>query len=382
MLPKGALDGVLVLDLSRLLPGPYASMILADHGARAIAVEDPRNNWEGMKESIVHRNKEHMSLNLKSEKGREVFLRLAESADVVLEGFRPGVTQRLGMDYETLSGINPGIIYCSITGYGQTGPYKDVAGHDVNYLSTAGVLDLIGESDGPPVIPGVQVADMAGGGMNAVIGILMAMLERGRTGKGQYVDISMTDGSFSLLTMALTISQMSGEPLRRSDSVFSHRYACYNVYETKDGRYISIGAVENRFWRELCEFFQVPEYGELQYDEGRRQEIIDYFRSRFRKKTMSEWEQELRGRDVCWAPVLHMEEATEEPLFREREMVTRVQKRDNAPLKVVGTPVKLSSTPGSVRTPPPEFGGDTVRILEEWGYEQSHISEMKRTGAV
>lgn len=382
MIPKGALDGILVLDLSRLLPGPYASMILADHGARVIAIEDPRNAVETKKNSIVDRNKEHMSLNLKSEEGREIFFRLAGHADVILEGFRPGVTERLGIDYKSVSRDNPEIIYCSISGYGQTGPYRNDAGHDVNYLSIAGVLDLIGESDGPPVIPGVQIADMAGGGMNAVIGILMAMVERERTGEGQYIDISMTDGSLSLLTMVLTLSQSSGKTPRRSDFVFSHRYACYNVYQTKDGRYISIGAVENRFWKNLCEFFEVPEYTELQYDEDRRREIIDFFRARFKEKTLEEWESLLKGRDICWAPVRHVEEAVEASLFQEREMVTEVQKSDRERLRVLGTPVKLSRTPGGVRSAPPGFGEDTGQILGEIGYSQSDIENLKESGVV
>jgi crotonobetainyl-CoA:carnitine CoA-transferase CaiB-like acyl-CoA transferase len=181
---KGALDGITVLDMSRLLPGPYASMILADHGARVIAIEDRRFAGEALGTAAVNRNKQHMTLNLKSDKGRDVFFKLAASADVVLEGFRPGVTKRLGVDYEAVRTVNPGIIYCSITGYGQTGPYRDVAGHDVNYLSVAGVLDLIGEAGGAPVIPGIQIADMAGGGMNAVIGILMAMIRKTENRQG------------------------------------------------------------------------------------------------------------------------------------------------------------------------------------------------------
>ncbi|MDO9262857.1 MAG: CaiB/BaiF CoA-transferase family protein, partial [Desulfosalsimonadaceae bacterium] len=235
---KGALSGLTVLDLSRLLPGPFCSMILADHGARVIAVEDSRYAAEAGGNATVLRNKEHMTLNLKSEAGREIFLKMADRADVVLEGFRPGVVERLGVGYDAVSARNPGIIYCSISGYGQTSPFRNEAGHDVNYLSVAGVLDLIGEGDRPPSIPGIQIADLAGGGMNAVIGILLALHARHQTGKGQYIDISMTDGSLSLLSLVLSLKQFTGLPVKRADSFLSHRYACYNTYETADGRYL------------------------------------------------------------------------------------------------------------------------------------------------
>lgn len=379
---KGALDGITVLDMSRLLPGPYASMILADHGARVIAIEDRRFSGEALKDSTINRNKEHMTLNLKSAQGREIFYKLAASADVVLEGFRPGVTKRLGVDYETLSQMNPGIIYCSISGYGQTGPYRDIAGHDVNYLSVAGVLDLIGAADGPPVIPGIQIADTAGGGMNAVIGILMALLERNNSGKGQYIDISMTDGSLGLLALAFTMQQLTGQVPKRSDFMFSHRYACYNIYETLDGRYISIGAVENRFWETLCAFFEVPEYAGLQYDENRRLEIIDFFRQRFKAHTLAHWEEALTGKDACWAPVRQVDEALEDPLFKAREMVAEIKRPGEKVYKALGTPVKLSRTPGGIRTLPPDFGQDTARILQGLNYSESDIEALEAACAI
>lgn len=379
---KGVLDGITVLDLSRLLPGPYASMILADHGARVIAVEDRRFAGEFMKESGVNRNKEHMTINLKSGQGRSIFFTLAASADVIVEGFRPGVTKRLGVDYDAISRVNPGIVYCSVSGYGQSGPYRDTPGHDVNFLSVAGVLDLIGEKNRPPVIPGIQIADTAGGGMNAVIGILLALLERQKTGRGQYIDVSMTDGSLSLLALACTMQHLTGRKPERSDFIFSHRYACYNVYETADGRYISIGALEPRFWKTLCAFFGVPEYAEHQYDDTRRQEIIGFFREQFRKHPLSHWETVLAGKEVCWAPVKTMDEALDDPLFQDREMVAEIDREGKMPLRVLGTPVKLSRTPGGVRTFPPEFGQDTRKILAEIGYSAADIESFENTGII
>ena len=375
---KGALSGLTVLDLSRLLPGPFCSMILADHGARVIAVEDSRYAIEAGINTSVLRNKEHMTLNLKSEQGREIFLKMAEKADVVLEGFRPGVVDRLGVGYDKVSARNPGIIYCSISGYGQTGPFRNEAGHDVNYLSVAGVLDLIGEKDRPPAIPGIQIADLAGGGMNAVIGILLALHARHQTGKGQYIDISMTDGSFSLLSLVLSIRQFTGVPIKRADSLLSHRYACYNTYETKDGRYLSIGAVENRFWKNLCVFFEKPEYIPLQYDDGRREEIIYFMRHAFKQKTLAQWQEALDGKDICWGPVKSLEEALASPLFAAREMVVDLEDEKGGKKRFLGVPVKLSDTPGSVLTLPPVFGENTARLLAEFGYSTEEIETFVR----
>ena len=378
----GALAGITVIDLSRMLPGPYCSMILADHGARVIAIEDKRFLPDAVFLSAVYRNKEHMTLNLKAEKGREIFLKLVRDADVLLEGFRPGVTKRLGVDYETIKEMNPRIIYCSITGYGQNGPYKDMAGHDVNYLSFAGVLDLIGERDGSPCIPGIQIGDLAGGGMNAAIGILLALVARERSGKGQYIDISMTDGLIGLLPVPLDFFQRYGKVPRRSDTLLSHRYACYNVYETADKRYISIGALENRFWQNVCNVLGVPEYVPLQYDDDRREEILEFFRKAFKKKTLEQWIKELEDKDVCWGKVQSFTEILNDPLFRAREMVGEIKNDSGKPETVLGIPVKLSDTPGSVRKAPVGFGKSTRKILGELGYADDQIEEFFEKGLI
>ncbi|MFP4476934.1 MAG: CaiB/BaiF CoA transferase family protein [Desulfatibacillaceae bacterium] len=379
---KGALAGIKVIDLSRLLPGPYCSMILADHGARVIAVEDKRFMADGLFLSTVYRNKEHMSLDLKTEEGKKVFFELIQDADVVMEGFRPGVAKRLGVDYESLSGINPRIVYCAITGYGQDGPFVDKAGHDVNYLSYAGVLDQIGYPDRPPAIPGVQIADIAGGGMNGALGIMMALFARERTGKGQYVDISMTDCMVGLLPVSLFMYQLLGMKPERAQTMLSHRYACYSTYKTRDGRDISIGAVENRFWKVLCEHLGKPEYTALQYDEGKREEIHEWLAGEIAQKTMAEWEEELGGLDVCFGPVLNLEETLEHPLFREREMVLDIDDGKGGKTSAIGVPVKLSETPGEIRTPPVGFGQSTDAILSEMGYSADDIKAFRDKGII
>ena len=377
MSKPGSLSGITVIDLSRLLPGPYCSMILADHGARVIAVEDKRFLADGLFFNLINRNKEHMSLNLKTDQGREIFSRLLEKADVLMEGFRPGVVDRLGVDYKTVSRVNPKIIYCAITGYGQNGPFRDRVGHDVNYLSYAGVLDLIGEKDRPPSIPGVQIADIAGGGMNAAIGILLALFARQQTGKGQYIDVSMTDGMVGFLPAALFFRQLTGQEPRRADGLLSHRYACYNTYETADGRYLSIGAVENRFWMQLCDTLEVPEYGPLQYDDQRREEILQYMRATFKQKTLDEWDAILADLDICWGKIQSTREVLEDPLFRQREMVVEVEGKDGQKSSTLGVAVKLSDTPGAIRTAPVNFGESTTAVLQELGYSQEEIKNFE-----
>ena len=378
---SGALSGVKVLDLSRLLPGPYCSMILADHGAEVVAVEDRRFVEDGMFFRDLYRNKRHISLNLKASEGREVFFRMAENADIILEGFRPGVVDRLGVDYESVRKINPKIIYCSITGYGQTGPLRHKAGHDVNYLSTAGVLDLIGQKENPPTIPGVQIADIAGA-MNGVIGILLALFARERSGKGQYIDISMTDSLLGFMTLPVLFGQLSGKRFGRSESLLSHRYACYNTYETSDGRYLAIGAVERRFWRNLCEHLKVPEYTDLQYDEERREEITACLRTIIKAKPLTAWDDELSRIEVCHSVIQQLEEVLQAPLFVERDMVVE-QRQENGPsLKALGIAVKLSETPGSLRTHPVGFGENSREVLRELGYSEETIEDYGQKGVI
>ena len=373
---KGSLTGVKVLDLSRLLPGPYCSMLLADHGAEVISIEDRRFEADDLFFTSLYRNKKHLSLNLKIEEGKKIFHQLADQCDVLIEGFRPGVAARLGIDYKTIHQRFPGIVYCSISGYGQTGPWADKAGHDINYLGTSGILDLIGPAGGPPSIPGIQIADI-GGSLNAVIGILLALLARYRSGKGQYVDISMTDGLLGFLSLPHYFYLRTGALPKRSNELLSHRYGCYNTYETADGSSIAVGALEHRFWKQLCIALSVEKYIDLQFDESRREEIVAELRTIFRAKSGKEWEQYLQHLDVCCTRVLNFDEVLNHPLFKDREMIVEDQQPDGNVSKSLGMAIKLSTTPGSIRSGPARFGQHNEEILNGLGYSEAEIEQFR-----
>ena len=367
----GALNGILVLDLSRLLPGPYCSMILADHGARVIAIEDKRFEKESLSYlDNVNRNKEHITLNLKTDKGKEIFFELAKKADVVIEGFRPGVTERLGVSYEDVKKINPGIIYCSITGYGQTGPLRNHAGHDLNFSGYSGILSLTGFKDTGPCIPGIQIGDISGS-LNAAIGILLALHHREKTGKGQYIDISITDSLTAMLPIPAGWHWTYGKPPERGNWLLGHRYAWYNVYQCKDGKYITMGALELRFWKTICEYFGVPQYIALQYDENKQEELLSFFRQKFAEKSRNEWLDIFKDTDVCIGSVSDVDEVLYGENVQHREMMAEIKTSDKKAVPVLGIPIKLSETPGSLRTPPPRFGENTDAVLKELGLAQN-----------
>ena len=381
MTALGALKGITVIDLSRLLPGPYAAMVLADHGARVINIEDPRYQAEGLMVTTISRNKEHMALDLKHPRGRGIFMKLAAQADVVLEGFRPGVVNRLGVDYGAVRAVKPDIIYCSLTGYAQNGPYRERAGHDVNYLACSGILDLMGAKGQPPTIPGIQLADMAGG-LNAAIGILLALLARDRTGKGQYIDVSLTDSMLAMMPVVLLMRQLTGQSPQRGDGMLAHRYGCYNIYETSDGRYLAVGCVETRFWEALCRFLDMPDLIPLQYDEGRREEVIERLRRVFQTRTLARWESAMEGRDICCEAVRTFDEAVRQPLFQARDMLPAPDGPDGRNHLQIGIPVKMSATPGRMRTPPVAFGENTNAVLAELGYSEEAIGALRIEGVI
>jgi len=371
------LQNLKLLDLSRQLPGPFCSTMLADLGMDTLMVSNPTDPF-GSGIPFMARNKRSMKLNLKTEAGREVLLRLVDQADVLLEGFRPGVMKRLGLDYATLAARNPRLIYCAISGYGQDGPYRDRVGHDVNYLGFAGVLGFIGHSDGAPVIPGVQIADIGAGALMAVIGILCAVIARQQTGRGQMVDISMLDGA-ALWNVYPVLLHLLGETPQRGRTQLTGYNACYAVYETKDHRYVTVGAYEGHFWATLCTSLGHPEFIERQWVEGdERQHILETFRAIFRTKTQAEWMAELGQRDICFGPVNDVGQMLADPQLRHRGMV--VDQPNGRP--TLGNPVRLSDTPPSLRTPPPLFGEHTDTVLQELGFDAAGIERLRADGVI
>jgi crotonobetainyl-CoA:carnitine CoA-transferase CaiB-like acyl-CoA transferase len=374
------LHGLKMLDLSRQLPGPFCSAMLADLGADVLVVAGPNDPF-GMGIPGLARNKRSMTLNLKSTDGKEIFRKLAADADILLEGFRPGVTERLGIDYATLSAGNPRLVYCSISGYGQDGPYRDKVGHDVNYLGYAGVLNFIGEAGRPPAIPGVQIADIGAGSLMAVIGILSALIARRETGRGQFVDIAMLDGALAWNAYAVLLARL-GQCTERGKSQLTGHHPCYAVYETRDGRFVTVGAYEPAFWATLCRHFGREDFIARQWDDGAaRVEMFDFFRSAFRQKTLAEWLAELGDAEICFGPVNTVQEALRDPQLRHRRMIVEVE-REGRREEIVASPIKLSDTPPSIRTPPPAFGEHTEEVLGSLGYDGAAVHRLRAAGVI
>ncbi len=371
------LRGLKCLDLSRQLPGPFCSMILADLGVDVLVISAP-NDPLGIGIPLIQRNKRSMTLNLKATQGREIFFRLAREADIILEGFRPGVTERLGIDYPTLSALNPRLIYCSISGYGQDGPYRNKVGHDLNYLGYAGVLSVSGGAGQPPMVMPVQVADIGGGALMATVGILAALFARQHTGKGQYIDISMLDGSVVWNVFHILMYLIRGVQPERGKTQLTGHYPCYAIYETKDGRYVTVGALEPHFWANLCEKLGLSQFIADQFAEGtRREEMLREFQRKFREKTRDEWLRELGDVDICFGPVNDIPEALRDPQVQHRGIV----EHEDGKL-LLGCPIKLSETPPRRPQPPPNLGAHTDEVLRSLGFSAEFVAELRRQGVV
>ncbi len=391
------LADVRVLDLTRLLPGGFCSLLLADLGAEVLKVEDTGMGdyvrWSppyygseeqqglGTRSALylaLNRGKRSVRLDLKSKPGREALLRLVASYDVVLDGFRPGVLDRLGVGYERLREANPAIVMAAITGYGQDGPNAQRAGHDINYLALTGLLGLTGERDGPPVSAAGQIADV-NGGLMAAIGVLAALNERRRSGEGQYVDVSMADGALSWLAFVASTYLCDGEVPRRGEGVLSGGVACYRNYEAADG-WVSCGALEPKFWAAFCAGVGRPDLIEKQFvapgSEGHA-EIAAVFRSRSRE----EWRAFNDEHDCCIEPVLDVDQVLDSELVRAREMVVEVDQPEIGPVRLLGNPIKLSRTPGDPSRPAPAFGEHTEEVLREAGYSAEEVVALLESGA-
>jgi crotonobetainyl-CoA:carnitine CoA-transferase CaiB-like acyl-CoA transferase len=394
-----ALEGIKVVDLSRLAPGPYCSMLLGDLGADVLLVEAPSGSVapsgggggeEGRAAAVqrrrahnpLGRNKRSIVVNLKEEAGREVVHRLVRDADVFLEGFRPGVVDRLGVGYDRVSEINPRIVYCSLSGYGQTGPYRELVGHDINYISVGGALGGIGRPGSKPAIPHNTIADFAGGGLMSAFAILAALIARDRTGRGQYLDMSMSDGVLYLLA-SQTGGVLGGGPAptpgqRGLGGGSPH----YDVYECADGKWISLGSLEPHFWANLCEVAGRPDMLPYEFEVAKHDEFGEHLAQMFKTKTRDEWFEALREVDLCIAPVLALDEALANEHHRAREMVVEVEDAHFGRVPQVGVGPKLSETPGSVRSTAPEPGAQTDDVLSGLGYSREEIDSLRERGVV
>jgi crotonobetainyl-CoA:carnitine CoA-transferase CaiB-like acyl-CoA transferase len=385
-----ALQGIRVLDLSRMLPGPYCSMMLADLGAEVIKVEEPTIgdptrhsppivDGRSVPFAQVNRNKKSIGIDLKQAEGRDIFLKLASTADVVLEQFRPGVVERLGVGYAAVAELNPRIIYCSLTGFGQDGPHRDRSGHDLNYLALSGVLGLTTDERGKPVIPGVQVADLAGA-MIAGFAILAALMARNRTNHGQYVDVSMFDVMLSMLPIPAA-HHFAGKTIPVGGKyVLSGQYPFYNVYETSDGSYMTLGALEPKFWANFCRKVGREDLIARQYDSGeQRDNLFETVRGVFKSKTRAEWVELMRDADCCCEPVLSMSEAFAHPQTLEREMARRA---DGATFDQLGFAYKMSQTPPRDASSAPGLGEQTDELLAELGISDNERALLRNAGVI
>jgi alpha-methylacyl-CoA racemase len=389
------LSGLRVLDLTRLLPGGFCTLLFADLGAEVVKVEDTGMGdyirwappyYEGAEDSAksalylsLNRGKRSVRLNLKDERGRDALLRLVRDFDVLVEGNRPGVMDRLGVGYERLAQENPGLVYCAITGYGQDGPYRDRSGHDMNYLGLVGLLGLTGDKGGPPVQAAGQIADLGGGGLMAAFAILAALRERDQTGEGQMLDVSMADGALSWLAMVVARYFAEGVAPQRGDLELAGRLICYRPYECKDG-WVSLGALEPKFWQAWCRGVGREDLIEKQFDAPGSEAHAQVERI-FMERSRDEWQQFASQHDCCLEPVLGLDEALDSELVRAREMVVELDQPGTDGVRQLGMPVKFSRTPGGPQGPGPVLGADTEDVLRDAGFTDDEIAELIEAGA-
>jgi crotonobetainyl-CoA:carnitine CoA-transferase CaiB-like acyl-CoA transferase len=386
-----ALDDVRVLDLTRLLPGPFCTLLLADFGADVIKVEDTAggdymrwmpplvDDYSAMFHPL-NRNKRSLAIDLKNPLGREAFLRLAATADVVVESFRPGVMDRLGIGFAALRDVNPRLVLCSISGYGQDGPFRDRAGHDLNYAAVAGVLLLGGSAGNAPAMPGLQVGDLGGGALDAALAIMIALHHATRTGRGQHCDISMVDGLVSWTAVHASQLFATGEVPGPGDGMLTGRYPCYRIYACADG-YLSVGALEPKFWREFVEVVGLPELAEGGLVDGEEgQKTIAAVQALLRTRTRAQWEEVLAGHDVCVEPVLDIGETFEHPQVRSRGMC--LDAGDGRPTAQTGFPIRLTDSPARYRRAAPGYGEHTDEVLTEAGYGTEQLASLRAARAI
>jgi len=387
------LEGTRILDLSARMPGPMCAQILADLGAEVIKIESPRvpdffRRFEPLVDGsgslfhVCNRNKKGLTLELRHPGGREIFLRLIKTTDVVIEAFRPGTMERMGIGYETLKEANPGLIYCAITAFGQTGPYRMRPAHDLNLLALAGVLDLLGNKGGAPIVPPVQMSGL-GGAFQGVVGVLAALLKRGKTGRGESIDISLLDGvsAFAALEMS---RYMAGHHLpKRGLTEGGGGYACFNVYRTADGRYLSLGCLEPQFWETFCRVVGRESFiGEQWSAPPRQDEMILEIQSVFLTRTRNEWLGLFDPETICVAPVNTFEEALQDPHVRDQETWFKGELPGGEKVPQAALPVSFGEGRPGWRSHPPGHGEHTREILRDLGLTDQEIEDLRALDAV
>jgi crotonobetainyl-CoA:carnitine CoA-transferase CaiB-like acyl-CoA transferase len=387
------LEGLLVLDFTRLLPGPFATQLLCNLGADVIKIEDPGPgdymrtvppSIQGVSYAylMVNRGKRSLSVDLKRKEGREILYRLVPMADVVMEQFRPGVMKKLGADHKTLAKLNPKLIYCSFSGYGQTGPAKDVPGHDITFEAHAGILGVGGDHDGRPAIPGVPMADLASG-FNAAMSVLAALRTRDRTGKGEFLDVSIFDTAVSLMVLNLARYLATGEEPVAGETLLTGTFPFYNIYETSDGGWLAVAVVESKFWEKMCDVLEVPELKDAQFtDDREKARVLATLRSRFRSKSKADWEALLAEANLPIIAVKSVAELVRDPQVKARELLPVVDVPGLWKMPVIAHPAKHSVS--STRTPAraPTKGEDTEEILRSLGYKPTEIEALGKTGVI
>lgn len=390
MIPAAVLKDLRVLDLSRLLPGPFCTMVLADHGARILKIESPGEgdyirSWEPKVEDYsalflaVNRNKKSLTLDLKTEAGKKIFFRLLREYDVVLESFRPGVMNRLGIDYLKAREVNEKIIYCSLTGYGQFGPEADKAGHDLNYLAESGVLHTSGCADGQPVVPGIQVADIGGGALYAVNAILMAYIAVQRGEAGAHLDISMTDGLVSMFSLLSAYFFAQGRDPGPNETTFNGGRADYQVYKTRDGQYMALGALEGKFWRNFCEAIDRPDLiARQQGDEKEQKQLKKELESIFAQQTRQEWQKLLAGRNTCCEPVASLGEVSANKHFNVRNMFYDLDLPAGGTIRQLNSAIMIDGQKRMDHRFPPGLGEHTEETLQRLGYSAAEIELFRQ----
>jgi crotonobetainyl-CoA:carnitine CoA-transferase CaiB-like acyl-CoA transferase len=392
--------GYRLLDMCWLGPGPFVSQLLGDLGFDVIRVTEvtkgagrrggqdigtllSTHNTAQLGHFLLGmRNTRSIAVDLKTSEGQQVFRRLLEKADALQEGFRPGVVERLGIAYEDVCKIKPDIVYASITGYGQTGPYRDSGGHDLNYGSVSGFIQLNARPESAPAIPGALIGDFAAGGMSAAVHILAALLRRGDTGKGAYCDVSITDALFQINSMAIGAYLLSGEEPRAGASFFSGMWPWYQVYQTRDGRHVSVGAVEPYFYANLCRALGREDLVDQQWSLERREQTREEFARIFKTRTRDEWVKHFEGVNACFTPVNSTGDAAEDPQMQAREMVVEVDHPVQGRIRTLGSMLKLDDTPLEIREWMLGPGQHTDEILDEHGFSAGEIAELRERGAV